>query len=89
MQEDLDNEGFTSAVLTDLSKAFDTLYHDLLIDKLSTYSFDSISLELNSIILRELRLSRILGSGLGLILLNYANDQFYLTNYTDLYLKKT
>lgn len=69
----------------DLSKVFDTRHHDILINKLNTYSFDNIILELNSIILREVTLSRILGPALGLLLLSiYTNDPFYLANYTNL-----
>ena len=42
----LDNKGFGGAVLMDLSKAFDTINHDLLIAKLHAYGFDKNSLTL-------------------------------------------
>ena len=42
----LDEKGFGGAVLMDLSKAFDTLNHELLTAKLSAYDFDNESLKL-------------------------------------------
>ena len=42
----LDNQGKTGVLLTDLSKAFDCLNHELLIAKLSAYGFDYMSLRL-------------------------------------------
>ena len=42
----LDNKGFVGAVLMDLSKAIDTINHDLLIAKLYAYDFDKNSLKL-------------------------------------------
>ena len=39
-------KGFGGAVLMDLSKAFDTLNHELLIAKLSAYGFNNESLKL-------------------------------------------
>ena len=42
----LDNKGFGGAVLMDLSKAFDTLNHELLIAKLHAYGFQRDSLRL-------------------------------------------
>ena len=42
----LDNKVKTGVLLTDLSKAFDCLYHELLIAKLSAYGFEYMSLKL-------------------------------------------
>ena len=40
LRQYLDNKGYTGILLTDLSKAFDCLIHDLLIVKLHAYGFD-------------------------------------------------
>ena len=40
-----DNQGVFSAVMTDLSKAFDCISHELLIAELNAYSFDETSLK--------------------------------------------
>ena len=42
----LDKDGVSEALLTDLSKAFECLLHDLFIAKFSTYGFDYESLTL-------------------------------------------
>ena len=42
----LDNEGYGGAILMDLSKAFNTINHDLLIAKLDVYGFSKESLKL-------------------------------------------
>ena len=42
----IDNNGFTGGILMDLSKAFDTLNHDLLIAKLDAYGFKMNSVKL-------------------------------------------
>ena len=43
-KKSLDNKGLAGAVLMDLSKAFDTINHELLIAKLSAYGFDKSAL---------------------------------------------
>ena len=45
-RKSLDNKGYGDAVLMALSKAFDTLNHDLLIAKLHAYGFDIKTLKL-------------------------------------------
>ena len=46
-KKSLDGDGgFAGAILMDLSKAFDTLNHELLIAKLDAYGFDESALEL-------------------------------------------
>ena len=42
----LDNKGYAGAILMDLSKAFDTINHELLIAKLYAYGFSKDALEL-------------------------------------------
>ena len=42
----IDENKFAGAILTDLSKAFDCLSHDLLIAKLEAYGFDKSALKL-------------------------------------------
>ena len=44
-KEALDNKGYAAAILMDLSKAFDTINHELLIAKLEAYGFDKCALK--------------------------------------------
>ena len=46
LKQCLDNKGSTGILLTDLSKAFDCLIHDLLIAKLHAYGFGFNSIKL-------------------------------------------
>ena len=46
MKNLLDRKGYAGAIKKHLSKAFDTLNHDLLIAKLYAYSFSEESLKL-------------------------------------------
>ena len=45
-QEELDKSGFVSAMLMDLSKAYDCLPHDLLVAKFEAYGIDKTGLSL-------------------------------------------
>ena len=45
-KESVDNGGAFGALMTNLSKTFDCLHHELLIAKLDAYSFDIKSLKL-------------------------------------------
>ena len=45
-KKQLDNNGYAGAILMDLSKAFDTINHDLLIAKLHAYGFSSEALQI-------------------------------------------
>ena len=49
----LDNKGVAGAIITDLSKAFDCLNHDLLIAKMAAYGFDKNALLFIQNYLRE------------------------------------
>ena len=47
-KESLDNKGYAGAVLMDLSKAFDTINHELLLAKLDAYGFSDNALNVIS-----------------------------------------
>ena len=94
----LENKEFEAAVLMDLSKAFDTINHGLLIAKLHAYDFNSLKL-LYSYLNNRLHRNKInrkfsswkeLSQGVpqvsafGLLLFNiYLNDLFFLFQSTD------
>ena len=91
----LDIKGFGGTMLMDLSKAFDTINHNLLITKLYAYGFSNDNLKLDYSYLRkkiqkfslwkELSQGVLQGSILGPLLFNiYLNDLFFLTEFTDL-----
>ena len=46
ISEEIDNKNFSIGVFIDLSKAFDTIIHDILIKKLNFYGIGGIALEL-------------------------------------------
>ena len=45
-KKELDNKGYAGAILMDLSKAFDTINHELLIAKIYAYGFSKDALKL-------------------------------------------
>ena len=90
----IDNHGYSGAVLMDLSKAFDTINHELLLAKLYSYGFDIQTLRLLHSYLTD-RWQRIKinqyvsswtqGSVLGPLLFNiYINDLFFIIEQTDI-----
>ena len=54
LKNTLDQNGYGGAILMNLSKAFDTINHDLLIAKLGAYGFDTASLKLIRSYLKKL-----------------------------------
>ena len=84
----LDQNGYGCTKLMDLSKAFDTINHDLLIDKLGAYGFDIASLKLiRSCLTNRFQRTKVNTSFsiwskllLGPLLSNiHINDLFYLS----------
>ena len=45
-KKSLDNKGMAGAIFMDLSKAFDTINHDLLVAKLKAYGFKECALSI-------------------------------------------
>ena len=80
MRDGISNRNFGNACFIDLRKAFDTLYHQLLLEKLKRYGFRVENTSTNTNVTRDnaekLRLEIILqGSFLGrLLFLIYIND---------------
>ena len=58
----LDNTGYAGAILTDLSKAFDCLQHDLVIAKLDAYGFSQDALKFICSYLKNRKLRTKVGS---------------------------
>ena len=99
MEKTLDQKGYAGAVLMDLSKAFNTLNHDLLLAKLHAYGFDQDSLKVfHSYLINRCQRTKInksfslwsktvfgvQGFVLGPLLFNiYISDLFYITELTD------
>ena len=90
----LDNKGSTGILLTDLSKAFDCLIHDLLLAKLHAYGFQHNAIKLIHSYLdgrsQRVRINSTYSSILGPLTINiYLSDLFLfyddsdIANYTD------
>ena len=81
----LDKEGISGALLTDLSKAFDCLLHDLLIAKLVAYGFNCDSLVFIQSTYSDILYGVPKGSILGPLHFNiFISDIFYDTDICDI-----
>ncbi|XP_057316881.1 uncharacterized protein LOC130657914 [Hydractinia symbiolongicarpus] len=82
-KKSLDNEGSYAALLTDLSKAFDCINHDLLIAKLHAFGFDKDALRLIHSYLtgrkQRVKINNSFSTLLDILFASYADDN---TPYT-------
>ena len=84
----LDNKRYSGSILMDLSKAFDTINHDLLIAKLHVYGFSKESLKLIKSYLTNRWQGTKLNTGFSklteiFMFIIYINDLFFLAENTN------
>ena len=81
----LDKGGIIGAILTDLSKAFDCILHDLLITKLAVYGFDYQSLRIMESFLSNRQQSTKINNAFVVILklyMDFHRGQFWIPYFS-------